>query len=39
MRENFNFFNGVPVRVMVKLFESMVQSILLNGWELWGIHG
>ncbi len=29
LRETFNFFNGASVGVMVKLYESMVQSIYI----------
>lgn len=34
LRQYFNFHNGTSVAVMVRLFQSMVQSILLYGCEI-----
>ena len=39
IREHFNFHNGTSVKVMIKLFDSMVKSIATYGSELWGILG
>lgn len=39
LKENFSFNNGTPVKVLTKLYETMIQPILLYGCELWGIHG
>ncbi len=39
LRQQFNFYNGTSVKTMLKLYESMVQSTLLYGSELWGIFG
>ena len=38
IREKFNFYNGTAVKVMIKLFESMVQPILLYGSEIWALY-
>ncbi len=40
VRESFSFlYNGTPIKVMVKLFNSMIQSIATYGCKLWGIFG
>ena len=38
VRENYNFYNGTPVNVLVKLFDCMIQPILTYGSELWGMY-
>ncbi len=37
--KNINFYNGSSIKSMVKIYESMIQSVLLYGSELWGIFG
>jgi len=39
LRQNFNFYNNTSVKVMVKLYEAMVQPISCCGSELWGVDG
>lgn len=39
IRQDFNFHNNTSPKVMLKLFETMIQPILLYGCELWGIYG
>ena len=39
IREHFNFYNGTSVRILLKLFDSMIQSITTFGSELWGVFG
>ena len=38
LREKFNFYNGTPVRVMVNLFDSIIQPVLTYGCEIWGLY-
>ena len=39
IRRHFNFSNNTAPNTILKLFESMVQPILLYGCEIWGVFG
>lgn len=39
IREDFNLYNGTSVKVMIKLFDTMVKPIALYGNEIWSIYG
>ncbi len=39
LRQSFNFYNGTSVKVMIKLFDSMIQPILVYGSEIWAMFG
>ncbi len=39
IRQQFNFNNGTSVKVLLKLFDTMVQPILTYGSEIWGVFG
>ncbi len=39
VRSNFNFYNNTSVKVMVKLFDTIITPIMLYGCELWGVYG
>ena len=39
IRKDFNFYNNTTAKTQIKLFETMVQPILLYGSEVWGIFG
>jgi hypothetical protein len=39
IRQEFNFQNNTSPKVILKLFDSMIQPILLYGSELWALFG
>ncbi len=39
LRQSFNFSNGTSVKVMIKLFDSIIQPILVYGSEIWAMFG
>ena len=39
LRQEFNFYNNTSPKVILKLFDTMIQPILLYGCELWSIFG
>ena len=39
IKKHFNFNNNTATKTAIKLFESMVQPILLYGCEIWGMFG
>ena len=39
IRKDFNFYNNTKAKTQLKLFETMVQPILLYGSEIWGLFG
>ena len=38
LHRSFNIWNGTPVKVLLKLFSSLVQPIMLYGSEVWGAY-
>ena len=38
LSSSFNIWEGTPVKILLKLFSSMVQPILLYGSEIWGSY-
>ena len=39
IKKHFNFYNNTTPKTLIKLYESMIQPILLYGSEIWGIFG
>lgn len=39
LKQEFNFYNGTKPKVILKLFDTMVQPILTYGCEIWGCFG
>ena len=39
LKKEFNFYNGTQPKTIIKLFESMIQPILLYCCEIWGLFG
>ena len=39
IRQEFHFYNNTSPKVILKLFETMIQPILLYGSELWSLFG
>ena len=39
IRKEFNFQNNASPKVILKLFDTMIQPILLYGSEIWGVYG
>ncbi len=39
LKQSFSFYKDSSAKVMIRLFETMIQPVLLYGSEVWGIYG